>query len=520
MATEGLHMDLDQEEQSVFGGILGKRALQTDLTENPAKYQHPGGKGPPPNRSSGGTRQQQQPLTGRGRHTAPFQGSRGRDVPDNRNGPSKMPSEDHALLHRVAKALIVQADYLSRLQSDHTVIFTFRTGSGPQLMVPLLQEVATTWREQRQQNKVTRSLKQTLIQYLAAELVTRINAFAADTESQRKAQELGWTTSEGEFNFLDWDFEEKKLVPRQAETLTTTSRNAKPDSTSETATFVLELSMQQPEASEAMAIFRKWYANSALLLLSLRLKPARPERSPLIKEIQEASLERSLQDLLSDPVPIPGERLTIPDLPGWHSLLSGWTNMHRQQDCLELIHHLFDQHCPAHMRCQWEARPIPGTVAARRPLISGLFSIDLPLPKKTSSATIQECIISWHEQRIPHGLLQPPPYLLASLARYANPTKGKNKTRVPCKAMQQVSFPVFRGPGHEIQWATYELVAGILHLGPSPQQGHYRAFLAHPRDAHNIASQVSAASRPGDVALAGATGISAPRGDRRPLRGA
>ncbi|CAE7204775.1 unnamed protein product [Symbiodinium sp. CCMP2592] len=311
MAMESLQMDLDQEEQSVFGGLLGKRALQTDLTENPTKYQHPGGKGPPPNRSSG-TRQQQQPLTGRGRHAAPFQGSRGSDVPDNRNGPSKMPSGNHALLHRVAKALIVQADYLSRLQSDHTVIFTFRTGNGPQLMVPLLQEVATTWREQRQQNKVTRSLKQTLIQYLAAELVTRINAFAADTESQKKAQELGWTTSEGEFNFLDWDFEDKKLVPRQGETLThdqlltdakrlkallknpdlvlkfSGGRNAKPDSTSETATFVLELSMQQPEASEAMAIFRKWYANSALLLLSLRLKPARPERSPLIKEIQEA----------------------------------------------------------------------------------------------------------------------------------------------------------------------------------------------------------------------------------------
>ncbi|CAE7635287.1 yfiL [Symbiodinium sp. CCMP2592] len=239
-------------------------------------------------------------------------GNRGSDVPDNRNGPSKMPSGDHALLHRVAKALIVQADYLSRLQSDHTVIFTFRTGNGPQLMVPLLQEVATTWREQRQQNKVTRSLKQTLIQYLAAELVTRINAFSTDTESQKRAQELGWITSEGEFNFLDWDFEDKKLVPRQEVMLThdqiltdakrlkallknpdlvlkfSGGRNAKPDSTSETATFVLELSMQQPEASEAMAIFRKWYANSALLLLSLRLKPARPERSPLIKEIQEA----------------------------------------------------------------------------------------------------------------------------------------------------------------------------------------------------------------------------------------
>ena len=36
------------------------------------------------------------------------------------------------------------------------------------------------------------------------------------------------------------------------------ARNAQPDSTSETANFVLELSMQHSEAAEAMAIFRKW----------------------------------------------------------------------------------------------------------------------------------------------------------------------------------------------------------------------------------------------------------------------
>ena len=106
--------------------------------------------------------------------------------------------------------------------------------------------------------------------------------------------------------------EEQKLVPRQEGTLTQDQiladarrmktilkepelilrfgggRNAQPHSQSETATFVLELSLQCPAAAEAMAIFRKWYASSALLLLSLRLKPARPDRSPLIKEIQEA----------------------------------------------------------------------------------------------------------------------------------------------------------------------------------------------------------------------------------------
>ena len=106
--------------------------------------------------------------------------------------------------------------------------------------------------------------------------------------------------------------EEQKLVPRQEGALTQDQiladarrmktifkepelilrfaggRNARPGSQSDTATFVLELSLQCPAAAEAMAIFRKWYACSALLLLSLRLKPARPERPPLIKEIQEA----------------------------------------------------------------------------------------------------------------------------------------------------------------------------------------------------------------------------------------
>ena len=73
----------------------------------------------------------------------------------------------------MAKALIVQSDYLSRLQSDHTVIFTFRNGDGPQLMVPLLHEVTANWRDQRSKGKVTKSLKQILLlQYVTSEIIT------------------------------------------------------------------------------------------------------------------------------------------------------------------------------------------------------------------------------------------------------------------------------------------------------------------------------------------------------------
>ena len=65
-------------------------------------------------------------------------------------------------------------------------------------MVPLLHEVADNWRAQRLKGQVSRSLKLTLLQ----------------------SQEMGWITSDMEYNFLDWNAEEQKLVPRQEGTLT------------------------------------------------------------------------------------------------------------------------------------------------------------------------------------------------------------------------------------------------------------------------------------------------------------
>ena len=104
-----------------------------------------GGKGAPP--QGGGRPRQFQPNRGP-RQAAPSQGSRSKEESRGRSGTSS-----DVLLHKVAKALIVQSDYLSRLQSDHTVIFTLRNGDGPQLMVPLLHEVAANWRDQRSRAK-------------------------------------------------------------------------------------------------------------------------------------------------------------------------------------------------------------------------------------------------------------------------------------------------------------------------------------------------------------------------------
>ena len=52
-------------------------------------------------------------------------------------------------------------------------------------------------------------------------------------------------------------------------------------------TLLLELSLQDPRASQIMQMMRKWYALGAWLMIGARLRPARVEWSPLMKEVQD-----------------------------------------------------------------------------------------------------------------------------------------------------------------------------------------------------------------------------------------
>ena len=128
-------------------------------------------------------------------------------------------------------------------------------------------------------------------------------------------------------------------------------------------------------------------------------------------------LECSLNSLLYEAHTVSsGGGLMLPDIPEWATLLQSWSSLHQQQDCMELIRHLLEENCLPYLQCRWEARPKPGSVAARRPLTQGLPSVDLPLPKRAQATTLQDCILHWHEQKIPHGLLCAPEFLLVSLA--------------------------------------------------------------------------------------------------------
>ena len=251
------------------------------------------------------------------------------------------------------------------------------------------------------------------------------------------------------------------------------------------------------------------YLNSTVYLLAYACCLHAPHGPPR----GATELECAIHSVLAYPgadAP-PGGRL-IAELPTWRSLLANWHGLHRQQDAMELLHYLLERNPLPFANCRWEARPIPGTAAASRPLIRGSAYVSVPLPRR-GHATIQDCVVQWHEQKIPHGLLGTPSVLFVSLARYANIARGKNPILLPCKVMQQVSFPVFRGTGHDVAWTSYTLVAGVMHLGPQPQSGHYRSFLAHPGTCLDSWPQESAScSSEPQLMPAGDRGSSAPSG--------
>ena len=153
------------------------------------------------------------------------------------------------------------------------------------------------------------------------------------------------------------------------------------------------------------------YLNSIVYLLAYACCLHAPHGPPR----GATALERAVHAVLTHPgeVTPSGEQL-IAELPAWRSLLAHWHNLHQQQDAMELLHHLLERNPLPFAHCQWEARPIPGTAAARRLLIRGTAYVALPLPRSVH-ATLQDCVVQWHEQKIPHGLLGAPPYSLSIL---------------------------------------------------------------------------------------------------------
>ena len=108
------------------------------------------------------------------------------------------------------------------------------------------------------------------------------------------------------------------------------------------------------------------------------------------------------------------------------------------------------------------------------------WPILLPEPLLTQQeCALQSLIDAWKFQAAPHALATDPSKLLLQLNRFREVGGVYAKSTTPVVPTDTLSIPVFHDDGLQRGTLRYRLRAAIIHIGDTPQSGHYRAVTFH-----------------------------------------
>ena len=112
----------------------------------------------------------------------------------------------------------------------------------------------------------------------------------------------------------------------------------------------------------------------------------------------------------------------------------------------------------------------------------GVTAIPFTIPVPGEVLLVQDAIDEWHMTGSVTAPTHPPHALCLQIERYfhASGRIGKRSESL-CLADRAFSVPTFLSDGIHISSTKYQLIAIIVHLGPTPQHGQYRCLLWHPR---------------------------------------
>ena len=148
------------------------------------------------------------------------------------------------------------------------------------------------------------------------------------------------------------------------------------------------------------------------------------------------------------------------------SCVPRWNFSSDQQDAVEFTTSAMDGARWHHG--WWEARSFQEGALCRHE--TGRAPLLLPVPE--GAFDLQDAVQAWHDRGYVHALTSAPTITLLQLARYVEGRKNIAEAHMQDFLM----MPVF-DVGLEIKWIRYQVVAAILHHGPTPHSGHYRSHL-------------------------------------------
>ena len=219
-------------------------------------------------------------------------------------------SRPDSLLTSLAALTLRHEAQLQMLEVDRSYVLFLNTE--PLGVIPLVREANERWKHLKEANKVTASLRCTLLTSVLLELQTRVQKVEAEPVTRKKCEEGGWCSTGGEeglrWYYKRWDpvAKEAKAVDgeglSQAELLANLSlliQHSKQDgvlhrfhslrplaaeSTAENVTVLMTISTRTAGEAVHQAL-AKLQDLCALSLIGARLRPERMKSSPLAEEI-------------------------------------------------------------------------------------------------------------------------------------------------------------------------------------------------------------------------------------------
>ena len=139
--------------------------------------------------------------------------------------------------------------------------------------------------------------------------------------------------------------------------------------------------------------------------------------------------------------------------------------------------HVLRQLRPQCMEGSWQSRSSHGEVR-------DIGDTNVPLYVTTPSGgkhDIQTRALQWSAQDLVHALVNPPVLLCIQLERFVRRNRAIRKKSVPI-VVGDICMPMFVNASAHTEQIAYRLISMVVHLGNSPNTGHYRSVLLTPTE--------------------------------------
>jgi len=160
--------------------------------------------------------------------------------------------------------------------------------------------------------------------------------------------------------------------------------------------------------------------------------------------------------------------------------MTGWARPRQQHDASEFLLFILPKLVWATPSFSWEARQDisgdPGRVEISR--VEGghqAHVLILDAPDGLCSSDLQDAVNAWHTKDSIHALTSRPAHLFLALPRYRQLGARIVKNRIRLQLENRcIKLPIFHPDSLTVYWEDFTITTAIVHLGETPDTGHYR----------------------------------------------